>query len=204
MLKILTGMCVLFLSSPAFALPIVLDLPLGNSASSFSVPFSELNGLALDGQNLSLEFSFGDNFVLASDDHHAALLRITTSNIGPSMPTTLAGTGAFLDQTGSAIVGPMSLVTGGSNIVGVLAASLYSDALMSQTNPIDAPFYYYGLQYNVTLPVLQNQTITNAQIIIARSEHVYGVPDHGATLRLTALVWMAVLAVARHGVAANG
>ena len=167
--------------------PIMVDPPLGTSAFSINLAFSALNGTAVDGQSLSLDFIFADEkWIYASSANHGVLLMLQTTNIGPFIPTSVSGTGSFLDDGGNSIGGAMSLYQGGTNDGGLLAASLYSGAAMNLLNPIVGPFSYYGLHYDITLPTMSGKTITSAQLRIVQSDFV-SVPDHGSSLAMFAI-----------------
>ena len=166
--------------------PVIIDPPLGPSPFSFDMSFTALNGTAVGGQSLSLDFLFADDkWIFASNSSHGVLLMLQTTNIGPEIPTDLSGTGSFLDQDGISLGGPMNLYQGGTNDFGLLAASLYSGVAMNQLNPILVPFTYYGVHYDITLPTMSGTTITSARLRVVQSEFV-SVPDHGSSLAMLA------------------
>lgn len=177
--------------------PIIVDPPLGNSAFALNLPFTALNGTAVNGQALSLDFIFSDEkWIAASSSNHGVLLMLQTTNVGPVIPTDVAGTGSFLDHGGNSIGGPMSLYQGTTNNGGLLAASLYSGAAMNLLNPIVGPFRYYGLHYDITLPTMGATTITSAQLRVIQSDFV-SVPDHGSSLAMLAIA-IVLLVVTRN------
>lgn len=167
--------------------PIMVDPPLGNSPFALNLAFSALNGTAVDGQSLSLDFIFADEkWIYTSSNNHGVLLMLQTTNVGPVIPTDVPGSGSFLDDGGNSIGGPMSLYQGTTNNGGLLAASLYSGAAMNLLNPIVGPFAYYGLHYDITLPTMSGTTITSAQLRVIQSDFV-SVPDHGSSLAMLAI-----------------
>ena len=170
------------------AMTIALNPPLGPSASTMDLQFSQLNGTAVNGQSLSIDFLFADEkWILANNDSHGVLLMLWTTNIGPTISSELSGTGSFLNHDGKSLVGAMNTYPPGTtNDGGRLVASLYSGATMQQLNPIAGPFVYYGVQYNVTLPSMGSHTITNAQLRFINTQLV-SVPDMGSSLATIAV-----------------
>lgn len=141
---------------------IFISPPGGQAPQFVDVPFNDLNGTPVAGQTLSLRIRF-DRAVITSNPNHGALLMLYTSNVGPTIPTHVAGTASLLDGAGNPLHVPMPLYVGGTNDGGLVSAAVYTGVPMEQPNPITGQFGYVGVQYDFTLPSME-ATIERAQL----------------------------------------
>lgn len=156
--------------------------PLGQPPFEYDVFFSDLNGTAVGGQPLTLDIVFADekwiltyNLHHGGGLHHGALLMLQTTNVGPFIPAHVDGTAFFADADGNSLNGSIDLFfPGGFRDDGLLVASLYAD-------PLDGPFTYYGLHYDLTLPTMAGHTITGARLRFIDANLV-SVPEPGSLM----------------------
>lgn len=170
----------------AKANPIILDPgPIGPTPSVFDIPFSTLNGTAVSGQGLSLDFLFTDSKrVQVLDDQHVIIAFLFTDDFSGESLDTLQGTAFLRDGTGADFTGPMTLQhPQPSNNAGRLLAFLPTGAVFGQPNPVATPFSYYGVHYDVMLPELSGVTITSAQLRIVAANAI-GVPEPSSLILL--------------------
>jgi hypothetical protein len=168
----------------------------------FDIPFSDLNGTAVTGQSLSVEFVFADSkWISTISDTHGVLLMLFTNYAGPAIEFSLPGTGFFLDDFGNSLNGTMNLFyPGGTTTAGRVSAALYSGAPMLQTNPIATPFRYFGVHYDTILPSLTDTTIVSAQLRVVRANRI-SVPESTSSLVLITIGLGALMAKRWHQLA---
>jgi hypothetical protein len=118
--------------------------------SNVTNSFDALNGIALQGQTLSLDFTFSHGefvrlFTVTSTPF-VALLKLQTS--GSSNVDFLSGTGFLVDQQGNPLQQPQQLGSAsGDN--GLLAAGLFPLLPGDLSRPLD----FFGVHFDLTLPI---------------------------------------------------
>jgi hypothetical protein len=135
----------------------VIDLDLGTPphiTSKVTNSFDALNGIALQGQTLSLDFTFSHSefvrlFTVTSPSF-LALLKLQTSSF--NKVGFLSGTGFLVDQKGNPMQPPQQLGSASGNN-GLLAAGLLPGDL---SRPLD----FFGLHLDLTLPTRPFVVIT--------------------------------------------
>jgi hypothetical protein len=168
-----------------------IDLELGavpNITSKVTNSLSVLNGIALQGQTLSLDFTFSHGkfvrlFTITSSPF-VALLKLKTN--GSGMVDFLDGTGFLVDQQGNPLQQPLQL--GSSSTNHALAAALFP--LLPGGLP--RPLNFFGIHFDLTLPVDPSISITGEKfLLMSDSNGPFGVgpgvvadivPDQGSTL----------------------
>jgi hypothetical protein len=168
---------------------ITVDLgpPTGNTSQTTPFLFSALNGTALAGQTLSLDFSFlDDQFVHITD------FTSNSFDVGVSFRTNGSGVLGFLDGTGhlSDINGnpiPGLGITGSaSRSDGTLGIGLFP----LQGINLARPFNFYDVHFDITFPDINNPSIfvTGGEFTLINSGGHFGigpfVPDSGSTFLL--------------------
>lgn len=172
-----------------------IDLELGPSphiTTKVTDSFGGLNGTALQGETLSLDFTFSNGkfvrlFTITSNPF-VALLTLQTN--GSGMLGFLDGTGFLVDQQGNPLQQPQQLGSAsGDN--GSLAAGLFPLLPGGLQRPLD----FFGIHFDLTLPVNSSISITGAEFRLM-SDGPFGVgpgvprdivPDQGSTLLLLSL-----------------
>jgi hypothetical protein len=176
---------------------ITIDLDLGTSphvTSKVTNSFDAMNGTALQGQTLSLDFTFSNGeFVrlfTVTSNAFVALLKLQTNSSG--MVDFLSGTGFLVDQQGSPLQPPQQLGSASGNN-GLLAAGLFPLLPGDLSRPLD----FFGIHFDLTLPVSPFVSITGEEFLfMSDSNRPFGVgpdvpsdivPDQGSTLLLLSL-----------------
>ena len=184
----------------ADAAPIVVSLGPSHTITSQtpSSPFNALNGTPLDGQSLSVDFSFSNNefarvFSVTSDDFQA-VIKLQTNNLG--FAGFLDGTGYLIDINGNEIPG-FGITGSASGNKGWIALSLFpllKDEDGTPNTDLLRPFDFYGVHYDLTFPDIDDPMIhvTGGEFWLSDpSGGVFGVgpgvprnivPDSGSTL----------------------
>src|SRR5438045_6895636 len=129
-----------------------IDLDLGTPPHvTFKVTnsFDAMNGTALQGQTLSLDFTFSHGefvrlFTVTSSPF-VALLKLQTNS--PGMVDFLSGTGFLVDQQGNPLQPPQQLGSAAGNN-GLLAAGLFPLLPGDLSRPLD----FFGIHFDLTLP----------------------------------------------------
>ena len=124
--------------------------------------FDALNGTALQGQTLSLDFTFSHGeFVrlfTATPAPFVALLKLQTSS--SSQVDFLSGTGFLVDQQGNPLQQPQQLGSAsGDN--GLLAAGLFPLLAGDLSRPLD----FFGVHFDLTLPTSPLIVITGEDFL---------------------------------------
>src|SRR5213080_2271262 len=130
-----------------------IDLDLGTPPHvTFKVTnsFDAMNGTALQGQTLSLDFTFSHGefvrlFTVTSSPF-VALLKLQTNS--PGMVDFLSGTGFLVDQHGNPLQQPQQLGSASGNN-GLLAAGLFPLLPGNLQRPLD----FFGIHFDLTLPL---------------------------------------------------
>src|SRR5438094_6109392 len=133
--------------------------------------FDALNGTALQGQTLSLDFTFSHSefvrlFTVTSSPF-VALLKLQTNS--SSMVDFLSGTGFLVDQHGNPLQQPQQLGSAsGDN--GLLAAGLFPLLSGDLSRPLD----FFGVHFDLTLPTSRFVVITGEEFMF-KSDAPFGV-----------------------------
>jgi len=176
----------------ARAIAISLDLgPSGKITSELNTSFNTLNGVALAGQNVSLDFTFTNaEFVrlfTATSESFSTLISLQTDGTG--LVGFLDGTGFLADQSNNPLHSPQTLgsASGGN---GSMLAGLFPFF----SNELQQPVDFYDVHFDLTLPVNSSVSITGAQFALnSEPHHPFGIgpgvpadilPDTGSTFLL--------------------
>ena len=181
-----------------------IDLDLGVSphiTSNVTNSFAALDGIALQGQTLSLDFRFSPGefvrlFSITSNPF-VGLLKLQTNSRGTL--DFLSGTGFLVDRHGHALEQPQQLGSA-SGDDGWLAAGLFPLLPGGLHRPLD----FFGIHFDLTLPVSSSISITGEEFLFTSDhDHPFGigpgvprdlVPDLGSTLLLLSLASLALIA----------
>ena len=184
------------------ATSIPINLGLTRVTPFFGTSFNELNGIALNGQLLSLNFVFTHNFVrlipLTGEDFDIALSLDTNAN---GLPGFASGTGFIFDQAGNPLQPPERLGSAASD-TGAIFLGLFP---LLDGAPANAPFY--GLHMDITLPNNPGFEIISEHLQLLGG-HIQGVDqgqfgigphvaDNGSTLALFAFALLALRALSK-------
>jgi hypothetical protein len=186
----------------ATSIPINLGPP--RITPVFSAPFNELNGVSLDGQSLSLNFVFTDNFIRllppgsfphTGGDFDIALVFDTNAK---GFPGFASGSGFIFDQAGNPLQ-PAERLGSAASSGGAIVLGLFP--LRDGARP-DADFS--GFHLNITLPDNAGFEITDEHLQLLGG-HIHGFPsdegqfgigphiaDNGSTLALFAFALLAL------------
>lgn len=191
----ITALCFLLaICSSVRATPITIDIgPSPNITSQVTTAFSDLNGLHLQGQTLSLDFNFANNnFVrLFTVTNPSFDIFIALQTNGSGVVGFLNGTGSLLDQNGIAL-GPSDSLGSASGDDGSMSAGLFPLLSGNFAPPLD----FYGVHLDLSLPTNLPVSIIGAQFQLVSTglpHDVFGVgpgvptdivPDSGNTLLL--------------------
>jgi hypothetical protein len=183
----------------AEASPISVDLGPSHTITSQTPPspFDALNGMTLDGQSVSLDFSFLNGefvriFSITSPNFQASI-KLQTNKLG--FAGFLDGTGYVIDIDGNEIPG-YGITGSASGSDGSLAISLFPLLKDEDGTPNDdllRPFDFYGVHYDLIFPDLDDSSIfiTGGKFRLSSDGGVFGigpgvprniVPDSGSTL----------------------
>jgi len=180
-----------------------IDLDLGTPphvTSKVTNSFDALNGTVLQGQTLSLNFTFSNGefvrlFTITSTPF-VALLKLQTNSPGTlDFPS---GTGFLVDQHGNALQPPQELGSAaGDN--GLLAAGLLPLLPGDLSRPLD----FFGIHFDLTLPVSLSVAITGEEFLLKSDGNApFGVgpgvpsdivPDGGSTALFLATTLAALI-----------
>jgi hypothetical protein len=179
-----------------------IDLDLGDSphiTSKVADSFAALDGIALQGQTLSLDFRFSRGefvrlFTITSDPF-VALLKLQTNS--PGMVGFLSGTGFLVGKHGHPLDQPQQL--GSASGDGWLAAGLFPLLPEDLQRPRD----FFGIHFDLTLPVSSSISITGEEFLFSSDRNgPFGVgpgvprdivPDQGSTLLLLSLASLTLI-----------
>ena len=139
-----------------------IDISLGaspNVTSDVAASFAALNGVALQGQTLSLDFFFSNGafvrlFSITSDSFHAQL---TLQTSGMGQVGFLSGTGFLFDQHGNPL-DPAQSLGSASGDDGSMAAGLFPLFGSGLSRPSD----FFGVHLDLTLPDNPSVAITSS------------------------------------------
>jgi hypothetical protein len=182
-LVLLTG------SRPAQAVTIGIDLgPPGTFSLDTTVPFNNLNGTALLGQSLSVNFVFANSqFVRLFTVTTSFSVVIALQTNGSGLVGFLTGTGYLTDSVGNALEPPETLGSASSDD-GRMFAGLFPEV----SRPID----FYGVHFDLTFPTNPTVAVTGGQFRLLSDSGPFGigpglpkdvVPDSGSTAILLGL-----------------
>ena len=174
-----------------------IDLDLGTPphvTSKVTNSFDAMNGTALQGQTLSLDFTFSHGefvrlFTVTSSPF-VALLKLQTNS--PGMVDFLSGTGFLVDQQGNPLQPPQQLGSAAGNN-GLLAAGLFPLLPGDLSRPLD----FFGIHFDLALPVSPSLSITGEEFLFKSNGNApFGVgpgvpsdivPDGGRTAVLLSI-----------------
>ena len=156
--------------------------------------FAALNGTDLQGQTLSLDFTFSHGeFVrlfTITNNSFVALLKLQTNS--SDMVDFLNGTGFLVDKHGNPLEAPQQLGSASGNN-GSLAAGLFPLLPGDLQRPLD----FFGIHFDLTLPVSPSISITGEEFLFRSDRRgPFGVgpaipadivPDTGSTVLLLGL-----------------
>jgi hypothetical protein len=186
------------LETAGSAQAITIELDLRDShhiTSKITKAFAELNGMALQGQTLSLDFTFSHGefvrlFSITSDPF-VGLLTLHTNSSGVDF---LDGTGFFIDQNGQPLEQPQQLGSASGN--GWMAAGLFPGDL-------ERPLDFFGIHFDLTLPDSPFISITGEEFVFdSNGNGPFGVgpgvprdlvPDQDSTVLLLSLGSLALI-----------
>jgi hypothetical protein len=166
--------------------------------------FDALNGTALQGQTLSLDFRFSHGefvrlFTVTSSPF-VALLKLQTSSF--SKLDFLSGTGFLVNQHGNPMQQPQQLGSASGNN-GLLAVGLFPLLPGDLSRPLD----FFGIHFDLTLPVSPFVVFTGEDFLLKSDPGApFGVgpgvpadivPDSGSTFLLLCLGVIGLLAAVR-------
>jgi hypothetical protein len=180
-----------------------IELNLGPSSritSKVVNAFDVLDGMALQGQTLSLDFTFSrGKFVRLFSITSApftGLLKLHTNS--PGMLDFLNGTGFLVDQNGNPLQPPQQLGSASRNN-GSLAAGLFPLLPGDLQRPLD----FFGIHFDLTLPVAPSISITRENFLLTSDTNgPFGVgpgvnpdivPDQGSALLLLSLASLGLI-----------
>jgi len=189
------------------ATSIPINLGLTRVTPSFGTSFNKLNGIALNGQLLSLNFVFTHNFVRlippgnfphTGEDFDIALSLDTNAN---GLPGFASGRGFIFDQAGDPLQPPERLGSAASD-TGAIFLGLFP---LLDGAPANARFY--GFHMDITLPNNPGFKITGERLQLLGG-HIQGavrgqfgigphVADNGSTLALFAFALLALRAMSK-------
>jgi len=191
---------------PAQATTIQVGLGSSGIFTDLDVPFSDLNGVSLSGQTLSLDFIFSPGqfvrlFSVTSDLDVALKLQTNFSGV----VGLVSGTGFLSDQQGNPLQSPEILGSASSSNGGLFAGLFPLDP---GTGVPNRPFDFFGVHFELTLPNNPSFQITGSDFELLDSglNGPFGVgpgipadlvPDAGGTLFLLALGLVVPLLTAR-------
>jgi hypothetical protein len=159
----------------ATSIPINLGSP--RVTPFFGTLFNELNGVPLNGQSLSLNFVFTDNFVrllpLGSFPHTGKdfdIALVLETNV-KGLPGFASGRGFIFDQAGNPLQ-PAERLGSAASSGGAIVLGLFP---LSGGAPTDANFS--GFHVNITLPDNPGFEITDEHLQLLGG-HIHGFPSN--------------------------
>jgi hypothetical protein len=146
------------------ATPIGISLGSTRITPFFATPFNAVNGVSLNGQSLSLNFVFTDNFIRLLPPPgfpQTAVnfdISVTLHTDANGLPGFGSGTGFIFDQTGQPLQAP-EVLGSAANDNGAIFLGLFP---LLDGVPANARFY--GFHMNITLPNNPDFEITDADL----------------------------------------
>ena len=189
-------MAALSLGAIGSARATTIDLDLGTPphvTSKVANSFDALDGIALQGQTLSLDFRFSHGefvrlFTITNNPLFVGLLTLQTNSPVTLDPLKFAGTGFLVDQHGNPLQSPQQL--GIASEDGLLGAGLFPLLPGDLQRPLD----FFGIHFDLTLPLDQFVSITGEQFsLMSEPNRPFGVgpglpldivPDQGGSTML--------------------
>jgi len=202
--------CSQFYPAQAGATPINISLGASpNITSDVGTSFTDLNGIALQGQTLSLDFSFPGKFVrLFSVTSDTFDIQITLQTQGGGQVGFLDGTGYLVDSQGIAI--PGFGVTGSASGPDLLTIGLFpllKDINGTPNDDLTRPLDFFGVHFDLILPNNPSVAITSSDFeLVSNPGEPFGigpgvprdiVPDAGSSFFLLILGSLAAVLAAR-------
>jgi len=203
MKRLLIAAAILVAHSTALnATPIGIMLGPTRVTPFFATPFNDVNGVSLNGQSLSLNFVFTDNFIRllppgglpqTGVDFDISLTLNTNVN---GLPGFGSGTGFIVDQTGQPLEAPVDLGSAASD-----GGAIFLD-LFPLFGGAPANARFYGFHMNITLPNNPSFEITHEDLQflggqIGAGDHVgqFGIGPHVTDMGSTAILFAFALLV---------
>ncbi len=192
-----TAIALMILASPhaVQGTAIQIDLgPPGTYATDITIPFSALNGTALAGQSLSVDFVFANSeFLRLFTATTSFSVLITLQTNGSGLVGFLQGTGYLTDILGSALE-PPEILGGASSDDGRMFAGLFPQ--------VGRPIDIYGVHFDLTFPTSLSVAVTGGQFRLLSDDFVFGigpglpadiVPETGSTAILLGMSFLAII-----------
>jgi hypothetical protein len=209
-IKILIAASLLAATTHAITIPIDPG-PQGRVRGDETISFAALDGLALSGQTISLDYTFtGDKFLrmLPETSKSFIFLVILDTNATGFLPWP-TGSGFLTDANGNDIGGDFA---GGGSSSGQPGEQLDAGFALfplllnggSDVLPVTDHFDFSGAHFDLTFPDVQGSQILDARLLLlTNANHPWNdvwvigphMPDSGATLSLFALGVLATLAL---------
>ena len=186
------------------ATPIGITLGSARITPFFATPFNRVNGVSLNGQSLSLNFIFTDNFIRLLPPPgfpQTAVnfdISVTLHTNADGFPGFGSGTGFIFDQTGQPLEAPVVLGSAASD-----EGSIYL-GLFPLLDEAPANARFYGFHMDITLPHNSGFKITDedlrlfgGQIQVADQvvQGQFGIGPHIADTGSTAILFAFALLV---------
>ena len=170
-------------------------------STSFAVPFTDLNGTALSGQDLSLDLVFsGTQFVRLFSVTTDFQISLKLESNTPGSPGFPSGTGFLSDQLGNPLL-PAQVLGSASSSDGSMLILLLP--LLPGSGAPDRPFDFFDVHFDLTLPSNSPFEITGGEFALdSVSGGPFGVgpgvprdivPDPGNTLIFLSLAFSLII-----------
>ena len=182
---------------------VVIPIDLGTPGLSFdtTVPFLDLNGTALQGQTLSLDFTFTNNhFVRLFTVTNSFSAFVTLATKASGLAGFLEGTGFLVNDQGNPLHAPQDLGSASSSS-GEMFVSLFPP-------PLKRPVDFFGVHLDLTFPDNPSVAVTGGQFRL-RTDGDSGpfgigpgipadiVPDLGSSLFLLSIALAGLFGIGR-------
>jgi len=182
----------------SITVPIDLGPPRLFHANHTSIDIDFPSSLSLNGQMVSLTFTFNTNVrVFRTTQDFFVTTRFDT-NGADIPPWGGPAKASLLDQVGNELVPPVEALAFSS--FGGFAFGISFQPNFGDYLPLDQPVDFYGVRFDFTAPNTPDLTITSSFLRLGASSGSFGigiVPDTGSTLLLLSLSLGALLAAAR-------
>ena len=166
----------------------------GTYSTDMTIPFSGLNGTALAGQSLSVDFVFTNSeFLRLFTVTTSFSTLITLQTNGSGLVGFLHGTGYLTDSLGNALELPEILGSASSDD-GQMFAGLFPQ--------VGRPIDIYGAHFDLTLPTNLKLGVTEGQLRLLSDGFAFGigpglpadiVPETGSTAILLGMSFLAII-----------
>lgn len=189
------ALAVLADSQAVQAVPIQIDLGApGTYSLDTTVPFNNLNGTALLGQSLSVDFVFANSqFVRLFTVTTSFSVLVALQTDGSGLVGFLTGTGYLTDSFGNALEPPEILGSASSD-----DGRMFAGSYPQVNRPID----FYGVRFDLIFPTNPTVAVTGGQFRLLSDSEPFGigpglptdiVPDSGSTAALLGLGFLGII-----------